>query len=144
MSTSATVAGTLADLLHSGTAYPSGSVVLAAGCGAGAQTVTLAQRSPNAQFTSAGIPADSTAEARQRADEAGLTNVAFRQADIFALPFSTSRSATFRLSVIQAAGLIDPESPGAEATCLTQIFRVTVVHVNDGKTDGRWPRRGRA
>ena len=35
-------AGTLVDLLHGDTAYPAGSAVLEAGCGVGAQTVTLA------------------------------------------------------------------------------------------------------
>ena len=39
-------ADTLAELLHSDTLYPSGSVVLEVGCGVGAQTVTLARRSP--------------------------------------------------------------------------------------------------
>jgi ubiquinone/menaquinone biosynthesis C-methylase UbiE len=34
------------------------------------------------------VDADSIAEARRRADQAGLTNVEFRQADIFALPFA--------------------------------------------------------
>jgi SAM-dependent methyltransferase len=81
-------AGTLVDLLHSDTSYPSGSVVLEAGCGVGAQTVTLAQRSPDARFTSVDVSADSVAEARRRADAAGLTNVQFQQADIFALPFA--------------------------------------------------------
>ena len=33
------------------------------------------------------VSADSIAEARRRADAAGLTNVEFQQADIFALPF---------------------------------------------------------
>jgi SAM-dependent methyltransferase len=80
-------AGALVDLLHSDTAYPDGSRVLEAGCGVGAQTVTLAQRSPGARFTSVDISAESIAEARRRADRAGLTNVAFQQADIFALPF---------------------------------------------------------
>jgi SAM-dependent methyltransferase len=80
-------AGTLVDLLHSDTAYPSGSTVLEAGCGVGAQTVTLAQRSPDAQFTSVDVSAASLAEARRRADRAGLTNVDFRQADILDLPF---------------------------------------------------------
>ena len=80
-------AGTLVDLLHSDTAYPGGSLVLEAGCGVGAQTVTLAQRSPDARFTSIDVSADSIAEARRRTDAAGLTNVEFRQADIFALPF---------------------------------------------------------
>jgi SAM-dependent methyltransferase len=82
-------AGTLVDLLHCDTAYPSGSLVLEAGCGVGAQTVTLAQRSPDARFTSVDVSADSIAEAKRRADRAGLTNVEFRQADIFALPFNT-------------------------------------------------------
>jgi SAM-dependent methyltransferase len=80
-------AGTLVDLLHSDTAYPGGSTVLEVGCGIGAQTVTLAQRSPDARFTSVDISAESIAEARRRVDRAGLTNVEFRQADIFALPF---------------------------------------------------------
>jgi len=80
-------AGTLVDLLHADTAYPPGSSVLEAGCGVGAQTVTLAQRSPDARFTSVDVSAESVAEAQKRADGAGLTNVEFRQADIFALPF---------------------------------------------------------
>src|SRR5713226_7504508 len=81
-------AGTLVDLLHSDTSYPSGSVVLEAGCGVGAQTITLAQRSPDARFTSVDVSADSIAEAKRRVDRAGLTNVEFRQADILALPFN--------------------------------------------------------
>ena len=80
-------AGVLVDLLHADTAYPGGSRVLEAGCGVGAQTITLAQRSPGARFTSVDISAESIAEAERRADRAGLTNVEFRQADIFALPF---------------------------------------------------------
>jgi SAM-dependent methyltransferase len=82
-------AGTLVDLLHHDTAYPAGSTVLEAGCGVGAQTVTLAQRSPDARITSIDVSAESIAEARRRADRAGLTNVELRQADIFALPFES-------------------------------------------------------
>jgi ubiquinone/menaquinone biosynthesis C-methylase UbiE len=81
-------AGALVDLLHSDTVYPSGSKVLEVGCGVGAQTVTLAQRSPGAQLTSVDISAESIAEARRRSDRAGLSNVEFREADIFALPFN--------------------------------------------------------
>ncbi|HXJ47962.1 MAG TPA: methyltransferase domain-containing protein [Candidatus Acidoferrum sp.] len=81
-------AGTLVELLHSDTSYPSGSAVLEVGCGIGAQTVTLARRSPSARFTSIDISAASLAEARRRIDQAGLTNVEFRQADIFHLPFA--------------------------------------------------------
>jgi SAM-dependent methyltransferase len=81
-------AGTLVELLHSDTAYPGGSTVLEAGCGIGAQTVTLARRSPDARFTSVDVSAASIAEARRRVDRAGLGNVELRQADIFDLPFA--------------------------------------------------------
>ena len=81
-------AGSLVDLLHSDTAYPPGSAVLEGGCGVGAQTVTLARRSPGARFTSVDLSAHSLAEAKRKTDAAGLTNVQFQQADIFALPFA--------------------------------------------------------
>ncbi|MDO8679815.1 MAG: methyltransferase domain-containing protein [Acidobacteriota bacterium] len=77
----------LVDLLHSDTAYPHGSTVLEAGCGVGAQTVTLATRSPGARFTSVDISADSLAEARRRVEAAGITNVQFQRGDVFDLPF---------------------------------------------------------
>jgi SAM-dependent methyltransferase len=81
-------AGTLVELLHSDTAYPPGSSVLEAGCGTGAQTVTLAHRSPDARFTSVDVSADSLAEARRRIDAAGITNVELRRADVFDLQFA--------------------------------------------------------
>jgi protein-L-isoaspartate O-methyltransferase len=80
-------AGTLVELLHCDTEYPDGSSVLEAGCGVGAKTVTLARRSPGARFTSIDISPNSIAEAGRKVAQAGLTNVEFRQADIFALPF---------------------------------------------------------
>ena len=80
-------AGTLVELLHGDTSYPAGSTVLEAGCGVGAQTVTLAERSPGARLTSIDVSADSVAEARRRVEAAGL-DVDVRQADIFALPFA--------------------------------------------------------
>lgn len=81
-------AGTLVELLHSDTSYPSGSLVLEAGCGVGAQTVTLGRRSPHARFVSVDVSADSLVEAKRTTDAAGLTNVQFERADIFALPFA--------------------------------------------------------
>ncbi len=80
-------AGALVELLHSDTSYPPGSSVLEAGCGVGAQTIPLARNSPGARITSVDVSADSVKEAKQRVDAAGVTNVEFRQADIFALPF---------------------------------------------------------
>lgn len=80
-------ATTLADLLHSDTVYPERSRVLEAGCGVGAQTVTLAKNSPGAVIVSVDISETSVAQAEQAVRAAGLTNVQFLQADIFHLPF---------------------------------------------------------
>jgi SAM-dependent methyltransferase len=82
-------AATLVDLLHSDTTYPVGSTVLEAGCGVGAQTVTLARNSPGAKITSVDISPASLAEAQQAVQKAGIGNVTFQQADIFHLPFAT-------------------------------------------------------
>jgi ubiquinone/menaquinone biosynthesis C-methylase UbiE len=79
-------ASTLVELLHSDTAYPAGSRVLEAGCGVGAQTVTLARNSPKALITSVDISETSVAEAKSKVAAAGFTNVQFQQADIFNLP----------------------------------------------------------
>jgi ubiquinone/menaquinone biosynthesis C-methylase UbiE len=76
-------------LLHSDTSYPAGCRVLEAGCGVAAQTVTLARNSPGALITSVDISAVSVAQAKRKADEAGLTDVHFQQADIFNLPFES-------------------------------------------------------
>jgi SAM-dependent methyltransferase len=78
-------ASTLSDLLHAGTRYPDGARVLEAGCGVGAQTVTLARNSPGARFTCVDVSARSLEAARTRA--AGLGNVELEQADLFDLPF---------------------------------------------------------
>ena len=80
-------ASTLVQLLHADTAFPAGSRVLEAGCGVGAQTVTLARSSPDAVITAMDISKTSVAEARKNVAAAGFTNVAFLQGDIFHLPF---------------------------------------------------------
>ncbi|HVP94303.1 MAG TPA: class I SAM-dependent methyltransferase [Methanoregulaceae archaeon] len=80
-------ASTLTGLLHHDTRYGEGTRVLEAGCGVGAQTVTLARGSPGARFTSVDCSAESLEQARVRVSGAGLSNVTFEQADIFRLPF---------------------------------------------------------
>jgi ubiquinone/menaquinone biosynthesis C-methylase UbiE len=80
-------ASTLVELLHWDTVYPKGSRVLEAGCGVGAQTITLAKNSPDAQFTSIDISETSIAQAKKKIADSGFTNVTFQQADIFNLPF---------------------------------------------------------
>ncbi len=76
-------ASTLAELLHSDTAYPAGSRILEAGCGVGAQTVTLARNSPGAHITAMDISARSVAEAKSKTETAGVTRVDFHRGDIF-------------------------------------------------------------
>jgi len=78
---------TLVELLHGDTSYPAGSRVLEAGCGVGAQTLTLAANSPHADITAIDISAASVAEAERAVTAAGLTNVRFARANIFALPY---------------------------------------------------------
>jgi SAM-dependent methyltransferase len=80
-------ASTLVELLHSDTTYPEGSSVLEAGCGVGAQTVTLASNSPRALITSIDVSEISIIEAGKAVQAAGISNVTLRQADIFHLPF---------------------------------------------------------
>jgi len=127
-------AGTLVDLLHSDTAYPGGSMVLEVGCGVGAQTLTLARRSPEARFTSVDLSADSIAEARRRADRAGLTNVEFRQADLFALPF---RAESFD-HVFVCFVLEHLSRPVEALTILKRLLRsggtITVIEGDHGST----------
>ena len=80
-------ANVLVELLHFDTRYQKGSRILEAGCGVGAQTVTLASNSPDATFTCIDISADSIIQARKAVDSAGIHNVSFAQADIFDLDF---------------------------------------------------------
>jgi SAM-dependent methyltransferase len=65
----------LEQLLHSEVSYPAGSTVLEAGCGVGAQTVALAKRSPQADFTSIDISPDSLERARAPFDDEGFDHV---------------------------------------------------------------------
>ncbi len=80
-------AATLAELLHADTVFPAGCRVLEAGCGVGAQTVTLAANSPGAFIVAVDISQASLAEAERKVTAAGLSNVRFQQGDIFALSF---------------------------------------------------------
>ena len=127
-------AGTLVDLLHSDTSYPPGSVVLEAGCGIGAQTITLAQRSPDARFTSIDVSADSVAQAKRTTDAEGITNVQFQQADIFALPFAPES-----FDHIFICFVLEHLSRPAEAlTILNRLLRpggtMTVIEGDHGST----------
>lgn len=80
-------AKTLAPLMHHDTNYPSGSKVLEAGCGVGAQTISLARNSPNALITSVDISRPSLNHAKKLIDQENIANVNFQVADIMDLPF---------------------------------------------------------
>ncbi|MBI4830618.1 MAG: methyltransferase domain-containing protein [Candidatus Lindowbacteria bacterium] len=80
-------ATTLTELLHNDTRYPPGCSVLEAGCGVGAQTVTLLRNSPGAHFTSIDLSRESLAAAKAKTEAAGYRNIVFQPADIFNLPF---------------------------------------------------------
>ncbi|MDD3753731.1 MAG: methyltransferase domain-containing protein [Methanobacterium sp.] len=80
-------AKTLSSLMHHDTCYPSGSLVLEAGCGVGAQTITLARNSPHAKITSLDISEPSLNHARALINEEGISNVKFQLGDIMNLPF---------------------------------------------------------
>ncbi len=82
-------AKTLAELLHSDTFYQDGEKVLEAGCGVGAQTITLASKSPGASIVSIDISEESVKETKRKVEKAGLINVSVMEADIFELPFQS-------------------------------------------------------
>ncbi|MBN2591368.1 MAG: methyltransferase domain-containing protein [Sedimentisphaerales bacterium] len=80
-------ATTLTELLHHDTKYPSGSLVLEAGCGVGAQTITLVKNSPKANFICVDISEKSLKDAQDRIESEGFHNAKFQKADLLNLPF---------------------------------------------------------
>jgi tRNA G46 methylase TrmB len=81
-------ASTLVELLHSDTIYPEGSSILEAGCGVGAQTVTLASNSPKALITSIDVSEASLAQARNAVKAAAISNVTLLRAGPFVVWWS--------------------------------------------------------
>jgi SAM-dependent methyltransferase len=75
------------ELIHHDTFYPAGNRVLEAGCGVGAQTVTLATRSPDATIIAIDHGEDSLQRAKALAAHHGLSNVEFAHADLYHLPY---------------------------------------------------------
>jgi len=125
-------ASTLVDLLHSDTSFSAGSRVLEAGCGVGAQTITLARNSPSAQITAIDISETSLAEAQKRISAAGISNVKFQQANIFDLPFA---EASFE-HVFVCFVLEHLSDPVAALTCLKKLVKpggtITVIEGDHG------------
>jgi ubiquinone/menaquinone biosynthesis C-methylase UbiE len=125
-------ATTLVDLLHSDTIYPAGSRILEAGCGVGAQTITLARNSPGASIVSVDISANSLAQAEQTVRAAGLTNVRFLQGDIFDLSFAP-RSFDHVFVCFVLEHLKDPTVALQKLkTCLRPGGTITVIEGDHG------------
>ena len=125
-------ADTLSRLLHHDTAYPSGSRVLEAGCGIGAQTVSLAANSPEAQILSIDVSRDSLRQAEQAVTAEGFSNVVFEQADLFNLPYEdASFDHVFVCFVLEH--LPNPETA---LSCLGQVLKpggtITVIEGDHG------------
>jgi SAM-dependent methyltransferase len=127
-------ASSLVELLHADTAYPEGSSVLEAGCGVGAQTVSLASNSPKALITSIDISEASLAVAGAAVQAAGIGNVSLRQADIFHLPFaSESFDHVFVCFVLEHLA-----QPVEALRALTDVLKpggtITVIEGDHGST----------
>jgi len=127
-------ASTLVELLHFDTSYPAGSQVLEAGCGVGAQTITLARNNPDARITSIDISESSVAEAKKKIEGAGLTNVTFQQGDIYKMPFgSKSFDHLFVCFVLEHLS-----RPVEALRCLKNLLKaggtITVIEGDHGST----------
>ncbi len=63
-------------------ALPQGSRILSAGCGTGKEALELAAAYPHAQVLAIDLSATSLAYAQTKADQLGIKNITFKQADI--------------------------------------------------------------
>ncbi len=127
-------ATTLAEILHHDTVYPAGSSVLEAGCGVGAQTVTLARSSPKARFTSIDLSEESLRAAKKRVSDEGLTNVSFAGGDIFNLTYPDEAfDHVFVCFVLEHV-----RNPMEALTCLRRVLKkggtITAIEGDHGST----------
>ena len=77
----------LSEILHSGTHYPAGSLVLEPGCGVGAQSVILGKSNPHAAIISLDISSESIAQARENIKQHNLNNIIPEQGSIYDIPY---------------------------------------------------------
>jgi SAM-dependent methyltransferase len=125
-------ATTLAQLLYGDLRYPQGATVLEVGCGTGCQTVLLAADNPETEFVSMDISSSSLTIAKQVVLAHGLTNVDFRQGDIFALPMAEqSFDHIFVCFVLEHLA-----DPARALRCLHQVLKkggtITVIEGDHG------------
>jgi len=78
-------ADALVNIIHGEAIFLPGSRILEPGCGTGSQTISLAANNPEAIITSMDVSSESLEKAKSRT--AHLSNVTFKQGDIYDLPF---------------------------------------------------------
>lgn len=132
-------AGTLVELLHGDTSFPPGASVLEVGCGVGAQTLALAERSPGAVVTCVDISPDSLVEARRRAAAAGVDAITFLQADVFDLPTAEGPLSAGRFDHVFVCFLLEHlTDPTAALVRLRAMLKpggtITVIEGDHGST----------
>jgi ubiquinone/menaquinone biosynthesis C-methylase UbiE len=125
-------AGSVRELFHHDTAYPAGSTVLEVACGVGAQTVTLARNSPDANFTSFDISPESLKKAHALVRQANVRNVNLHRANLFSPPFrSQSFDHLFVCHVVEHLA-----EPVAALACLRELLgsdgSITVIEGDHG------------
>ena len=136
-------ASALGRLLHADTHYPAGSRVLEAGCGVGAQTLTLARQSPGAHITAIDIDAASVEATRRRCHGAALgQSVEVLQADLMQPPFpAASFDHVFVCFVLEhlpqpaqaLAALRGLLRPGGTLTVIEGDHGTTLMHPDDAE-----------
>lgn len=116
-------AETLDEIIHNDSVFSSGSLVLEAGCGVGAQTKIVAPKNPDSSFICIDLSEKSVQEAKKMAEQLNIKNAQFRQADILNLPYNECTfDAVFVCFVLEHL----PDPSGA----LQELRRVLK---NDGK-----------
>ncbi|MEM6317558.1 MAG: methyltransferase domain-containing protein [Bacteroidota bacterium] len=83
-------ANSIADFLHWDSKWASGTTILEAGCGVGAQTKIIAQQNPDCQFTCVDISKKSLNKAKALAKSEGLLNTKFLYEDLTQLSFKAA------------------------------------------------------
>jgi SAM-dependent methyltransferase len=126
-------ATTLTELLHHDTLYPPGSLVLEAGCGVGAQTVTLATRSPD-QDPLARCLGRLAGRRPGAPGRGGVRNVTLGQADLYRLPLGeASVDHVFLCFVLEHLARV-PAALGELTRVLRPGGTLTVIEGDHGST----------
>jgi SAM-dependent methyltransferase len=125
-------ATSISELLHWDSAWPAGSTVLEAACGVGAQTCIISQKNTDVRIVSIDLSEKSLMTASKVIDSLRITNVDFRHADVFDLPFEND----FFDHVFVCFLLEHLPEPGRALTELKRVLKpggtITVIEGDHG------------